>query len=772
MKAGSPSPSVDQVADLCTREYGLTGDLSPLARENDNYHIVTATGQRFVLKLAGDDSPSEVLELEHLAIEHVHAAGIGLSLPHIVPTRSGGIEASHRTAEGSLLRARLLEYVPGTPWYEAGLPGRQALLDLGSMLGRLDLVLAEIEHPAAHRTHRWDLTAAAQHRGKVALVDDPVQRRIAEWMFHLYAACAEPRLASLSHSLIHGDANDENVLLQVGRVTGLLDFGDCLHNPTVCELAVSLAYAMLDRPDPLRAGAEVVAAYHLVHPLSTDELAVLYPLVCGRLCTTVTVAAERRQIAPDHPSCFATEARAWRLLERLFDVDPAEAEAQLASKTGLAPRGDHGSPIEVLSAKRQRHIGPSLSIAYREPLKMVRGQGPYLHDHRGRPFLDLVNNVCHVGHCHPRVVQAGQRQMAQLNTNTRYFYDGLTEYAERLCATLPAPLDTCFFVNSASEANELALRLAMTHTGRRDVVVVDGGYHGNSSRLIEISPYKFMGQGGTGRPEPWVHVVPTPDGFRGKHKGQGRATGVAYGDEVGRAIAQSNAAVAGFITESILSCAGQIVPPDGFLETAFRHVRAAGGLCIVDEVQVGFGRVGTHFWAFEMQNVVPDIVVMGKPMGNGHPLAAAVTTHEIAASFANGMEYFSTFGGNPVSCAIGLAVLNVIQDEGLQQRALELGTRLCNGLRSLEAEYPLIGDVRGAGLFLGVELVRDRTTLEPATEEADELVNRMKERGMLLSTDGPFHNVIKIKPPLVLTADDVDMVLRAFGDELSRLTPI
>jgi 4-aminobutyrate aminotransferase-like enzyme len=400
---------------------------------------------------------------------------------------------------------------------------------------------------------------------------------------------------------------------------------------------------------------------------------------------------------------------------------------------------------------------------------MERGSGQYLYDDRGRPYLDLVNNVCHVGHCHSRVVKAGQRQMARLNTNTRYLYDELTQYAERLAATLPAPLDTCFFVNSGTEANDLALRIARTHTARQHLLVVDGAYHGHSSALIAASPYKFMGPGGSGRAEPWVHIVPMPDGYRGKHKGQRLAAGTAYGDEVGRVIAAAGAPIAAFMTESFQSCGGQIVPPEGYLATAFRHVRAAGGLCIADEVQTGFGRAGTHFWAFETQGVVPDIVVLGKPIGNGHPMGAVVTSRNIAASFANGMEFFSTFGGNPVSCAIGLAVLDVIRDEQLQSRALELGTRLRDGLRSLMDAHALIGDVRGVGLFLGVELVRDRATLEPAAAEATELVNRMAKRGILLSTDGPLHNVIKIKPPMVLTADDVDMTCRVFDDELGRL---
>jgi 4-aminobutyrate aminotransferase-like enzyme/Ser/Thr protein kinase RdoA (MazF antagonist) len=750
-------------------EYGLAGVLSPLGGEGANALLTTADGRRFVVKRADDDSPSEAIALEHAAIEAANEdlSRIGVALPRFVRTRGGAIESTRPGDDGRSRRIRVLEWVPGKPWLESPAPDRSQLSHLGRMLGTLDVALARVDVPAAGRTHHWDLAGASQRRSLVAHLPD--RRALVDRAFHLYAACAAPRLASLPQSLIHGDANDENVLVDRGRVTGLIDFGDCLRNPTVCDLAIAITYAMLERPDPLGAAAEVVTAYHAVRPLSRDELQVLMPLVWGRLAVTVVTAASRRPIDPHHPTWFITEDRAWRLLEKLASVDPGEATATLSSATGVETRADSGAPVRALLETRHRHLGRALSVAYREPIKMVRGAGQYLFDNHGRPFLDLVNNVCHVGHCHPRVVAAGQQQMSRLNTNTRYVYDGLTDYASRLTATLPPALDTCFFVNSGTEANELALRLAMAHTKRRHVLVVDGAYHGHTSTLIAASPYKFMGVGGSGRPEPWIHVVPLPDGYRGRHKGQGRAAGEAYAADLARVLAEAGEPVAAFLTESFQSCGGQIVPPDGYLASAFRQVRAAGGVCICDEVQTGFGRAGSHFWAFETQGAVPDIVVMGKPIGNGHPMGAVVTSREIAASFANGMEFFSTFGGNPVSCAIGLAVLDVIRDEGLQARALELGTRFLDGLRSLMARRPLIGDVRGQGLFLGIELVRDRTTLEPAADEATELVNRMAARGILLATDGVFHNVIKIKPPMVLTADDVDMAIRALDDELGLM---
>jgi len=300
--------------------------------------------------------------------------------------------------------------------------------------------------------------------------------------------------------------------------------------------------------------------------------------------------------------------------------------------------------------------------------------------------------------------------------------------------------------------------------------VVDVAYHGNTTSLIEISPYKFDGPGGTGAP-PYVHKVPMPDVYRGEYKKNDLQAGEKYARYVEQTIQEiqnNRSDVAAFICESLLGCGGQIVLPQHYLREVYRYIRNAGGVCIADEVQVGFGRVGTHFWGFETQGVVPDIVTMGKPIGNGHPLAAVVTTPEIAASFNNGMEYFNTFGGNPVSCAIGLAVLNVIAEEGLQENAQQVGTHLMDGMIELMEKHALIGDVRGLGLFIGIELVLDRQTLAPAPEQASYIANRMRERGILLSTDGPYQNVLKIKPPLVFTEENADFLVTTLDEILGE----
>ncbi|HJP92545.1 MAG TPA: aminotransferase class III-fold pyridoxal phosphate-dependent enzyme [Pyrinomonadaceae bacterium] len=396
--------------------------------------------------------------------------------------------------------------------------------------------------------------------------------------------------------------------------------------------------------------------------------------------------------------------------------------------------------IEYLIERRRRLLGRNLSVAYEQPLNIVCGSMQYLYDDEGRQYLDAYNNVAHVGHCHPKVVAAGQQQMALLNTNTRYLSDLIIQYAEKLTATLPDPLTVCFFVNSGSEANELAIRLARAHTKARDMIVLDHAYHGNTTTLIDLSPYKHDGPGGEG-PPPWVHKVPLP---------------LSLDDAQAVIEIAAEGQLCGFIAESMPSVAGQIILPQGYLKKAYEAVRAAGGVCIADEVQTGYGRIGTHFWGFEKYGVVPDIVVLGKPIGNGHPIGAMITTRAIADSFDNGMEFFSTFGGNNVSCAIGLKVLEVVQQENLQLHALRIGERLLSGLRDLQQRHEVITDVRGSGLFLGVEL----------EEEASRVVNQMREHGILLGTEGPRHNVIKIRPPMPFNESDADFLITTLANLL------
>jgi 4-aminobutyrate aminotransferase-like enzyme/Ser/Thr protein kinase RdoA (MazF antagonist) len=430
----------------------------------------------------------------------------------------------------------------------------------------------------------------------------------------------------------------------------------------------------------------------------------------------------------------------------------------------------HATSKEI-AFTRERRLARNVSVSYgSEPLNIVRGFGQYLYNENAHRFIDAYNNVAHVGHSHPRVVRAVSDQLATLNTNTRYLQEQLTNYADALTATLPDELSVCFFTASGSEANELALRLARNYTNARDLIVMDAAYHGHTTTLIDISPYKHNGPGGNGPPD-WVHTSPIPDTYRNReYTGE---PGPWFAAQVGRLIdqvQQHDRALCGYIAETCPSVAGQIMLPDGYLAGVYDRVRAAGGVCIADEVQTGFGRLGSHFWAFEQHRVIPDIVVLGKPIANGYPMGAVVTTRAIAERFANGMEYFSTFGGSTAACVAARETLAVTLDEQLQQNAQRVGDRLLQGLRTLAASHDIIGDVRGAGLFIGVELVRDRETREPASDEASHVVQRMRAHGVLAGTDGPHHNVIKLRGPMCLSVDDAEQILHVIERAL-RETP-
>jgi 4-aminobutyrate aminotransferase-like enzyme/Ser/Thr protein kinase RdoA (MazF antagonist) len=746
--------------------YGFEGTLVRVAGENENYELRLADGQRYVLKLAPADESRERIELEHVAVEAMVVRAPWLALPRLRPALNGNlvVELAVDDSPSSAPRlARLLAFVPGSVWGRHAPASTAMLSGLGTLAAELALALGPIDRPAARITHRWDLAQAHQHRAALGCIDHPTRRALLDDALERFAACL-PDLRGVPHGLIHADLNDDNLMVEGGRLTGLLDFGDALHNPLINDLAIALAYVLLDEPEPWAAGATIVAAYHTRRPLSATELELLYPLITARLAVSLVTSAQRRRIDPTRAAWFVTEARAWAFMERHGRLDPTAVADALARHTGLRPYADRGASAAELLARRRAHVSKALSISYREPLKLMRGRGAYLIDERGRPHLDLYNNVCHVGHCHPHVVSAGAAQMARLNTNTRYLTDVHVAYVERLAALLPPQLPVVFLVNSGSEANELALRLARCHTARQGVWIMDNAYHGHTQTLIDTSPYKFMGAGGRGAPEPWVRVLPTPDTFRGVHRAhtppQREAAGAAYARDVASLLAGSESPPAALMAETLLSCGGQVIPPPGYFEAVFTQVRAAGGVCILDEVQVGFGRVGSHFWAFEAQGVVPDIVVMGKPIGNGHPMAAVACTRTIADSFeASGMEFFATFGGNPVSCAIGSAVLDVIEGEGLQAQAADVGAHALMLLRELQQRHPLIGDVRGLGLFIGIELV-EADGITPATARAKEVVNALRRERILTGTDGPHDNVIKIKPPLVVTRQDMERFVR------------
>jgi 4-aminobutyrate aminotransferase-like enzyme/Ser/Thr protein kinase RdoA (MazF antagonist) len=770
----APAFSVVDAADVARELYGIDATATPLPSERDQNFRMDPIGipgtvevspesssTSFVLKIANATEGRDVLEAQNAALAHV-ASRLSFC-PRVIPTRDGSDIAEHL---GHLIR--VVTWLPGVPLGSVRHHSTAMLQDLGRKVAQLDLALQSFEHPAVHRTLPWDPARAfGTIREHLSRVEDRDMRHLVERTAGAIGAGGSGRFEQLPRSTIHADANDYNVLVSGGaldgpqQVTGLIDFGDLLHSYTIADLAIAIAYAVLGKRRPLDAASAIVLGYHGDRRIGSDELAALYPMVLLRMCLSVCLAAVQQPLRPGDAYLGISQQPIRDSLPRLASIAFDEAEAAFRAACDAA---------DALAARRSS-IGANVSVAYETPVRLVRGSMQYLFDDRGRRYLDGYNNVPHVGHAHPRVVAAVSEQLGILNTNTRYLNDRLAEFGDRLTATLPGALRVCYFVNSGSEANELALRLARAHTRQGDLIVLESAYHGNTTTLVDISHYKFSGPGGGGRAS-WVHVVPLPDVYRGAHQADDPQAGIRYAEAVAAVIGElegRGTGLCGFIAETCPSVAGQIILPSGYLSAVYAHVRGAGGVCIADEVQTAYGRMGTSFYAFEDHDVVPDIVVLGKPIGNGYPLGAVVTTEEIAASFDNGMEFFSTFGGSTASCAAGLAVLEVVRDEQLQEHARIVGDRLIGALRALCGRHALIGDVRGSGFFIGVDLVRDRDTREPAPREASFVVNRMRDEGVLLGTDGPFHNVLKIRPPMPFNAADGDQLIALLDGVLGEL---
>jgi 4-aminobutyrate aminotransferase-like enzyme/Ser/Thr protein kinase RdoA (MazF antagonist) len=766
MQAYMPRFTPDRIREIIKRLYGLDGEVKLLQSYIDqNFLITSSDGDKYVFKIQNRKEDPDLIAGQQAALKFLNE-NTPYTFQRVIPSLTSKDIGVIQDQDNQSFHCWMVSYLPGTFMGDLIEHSDQLNYSLGRLLGYMDKALELFDHPEFQRYLRWDLRNTLDVRQFLDNIASHKKKNIVSHFLNQFEAHVIPLMPDLKKGIIHNDANDFNLLMDMENdmVSGIIDFGDMVYTEIINELGVALAYLMMHKDDPLDPAMSVVSSYHKIFPLHDKELEVLFHLVAARLCISVVISATDSRLSPDNEYIRISEQPAWDLLEKLLSVDPFRAENLFRNACEMMPKTRPGkSKSEILKA-REKHLGKSLSVSYASPLKILKGQFQYLFDEDGRTYLDTVNNVCHIGHCHPRVLEAARYQAARLNTNTRYLHDNIIEYAEKLTATLPGPLEVCYFTNSGSEANDLALRMAWAYTGGTEKVVIDHAYHGHTQSLIDVSPYKFNGPGGAGCPE-HTHVVPLPDMFRGGEKN--------YADHVRRAvqdIRKQNLTLSGFIAESAAGVAGQIFWPAGYFKEAFQFVRNAGGVCIADEVQVGFGRMGKHLWAFETQDVVPDIVTLGKPIGNGHPIGAVITTREIAGVFANGMEYFNTFGGNPVSCAVGLAVLEVVEKEGLQEHAREVGEYFKQSLEQLKSHFDLIGDVRGLGLFLGIEFITDRNSLEPDARKAAMISERMKDEGILTSVDGYLRNVIKIKPPMCINKGNVDQYIEVLGDILYKIS--
>ena len=989
-----------KVAEL----WGICGQLKPLPGEFDqNFRLEAETPA--VIKVMRPDASKEFVDLQIAALSHLaNADDIGGVVPRVLPDLHGNLSQAASGLDGSRRLVWATSVLPGVAFGNLRYKSIDLIHDIGRKLGALDSNLKDFDDPGLDRDMKWDLRRSLWVNEHVDLIEDPARRSLYRRLLDNFSSTTLTQLQGLPVQAIHNDLSDHNILVQHDRegaqsVSGIIDFGDMIRAPAVCDLAIAGAYVLLGQSRPLHALAALVKGYVQNRPLYETECEILWSLVLIRLVVSSINAAMMRQERPDDPYVVVSQAPieaffsnqfpniatpfavaklreaaghhpvpARRCMEinqrratasifpdfdlstfRQLDVsvtgrdappDPMSMDriddpslltwieerlhqslggygeprliyaapeffegphpasprrtvhlgidvflpagtwvhapldgvvhsAEICTETqgyggvvvlrhdlaggqplfslyghlahkevaalsagqrvragdpfarlgdweengnwlphlhlqlgvfemsgaewpgvadpddmpvwlalcpdpapllGLSPgSGSHRHiDTETLAERRAAHTPSNVRLSYHDPLTLVRGWKCLLFDDMGRTYLDAYNNVPHVGHAHPRISAVFDRQSRLLNTNTRYLQTVHVEYIEALASRFPEPLDVVLLLNSASEANDVALRIMRTVTGAQATIVAAAGYHGITAASLAVSDYKFSGPDGAGRPQ-GVHVAPIPDTFRGAFKKDDPQAGKKYADHVADIIAKienESRPVAGFIAESFPSVGGQIVPPPGYLEHVYTHVRRAGGLCIADEVQTGLGRLGAFQWGFEQQGVVPDMVVLGKPIGNGQPLAAIVTTREIAEAFSSRMEFFSTFGGSTLSCAIGHEVLRILDEERLAENAAAVGGKVLRELAAMAENIPQIGDVRGLGLFIGVELID--AAGEPCEPMATYVINRLRERLILIGSDGPNHNILKIRPPMCFSEADADHLISVLYDVLQE----
>jgi len=719
--------------------------------ENENY-LVTAKDAQYIFKTyPSTKNTFSLINAECLALIHLQQKG-GCKTPIPIPFISGEFVKTI-DINNEARCCRMLSFLPGN--FLGDIEPKKSLMgNLGVFLADLNQKLDGFHSDAIRaRNYEWDLQNLPLNRKHISAIHNPKQRRIVAYFFQKFDLLVAPCIPELRKAYIHSDFNEWNVLAEGDQALGLIDFGDMVYSPLINEVATALCYLSYDKDTFFDWTTPFLKAYHKIIPLKKKEVGLLYFLIATKLCISVCQSARSRLSQPENKYASVSEENAWKMLQRLLVLNPISVKDHFMHALGLGK--DNTVDLAEKIKTRGRYFSRILSMSYKQPVYMSGAAFQYMYDGYGNTFLDAYNNIPHVGHSHPKVVAAGQKQMATLNTNTRYLYDLLLEYAEALLQKLPKKLNKVFFVNSGSEASDLAIRMAQKHSGNKSIMVLEHGYHGHTQTGIDISEYKFNHPKGQGQ-KSHILKTPIPKKYKGRYEGKNEA-GVLYAKEAIEQLNKNENSIAAFIAEPIVGCGGQVPLASGYLKTLYPEIRKKGGLCISDEVQTGFGRLGSVFWGFELHGVIPDMVVLGKPMANGHPMGALVASEEVAASFAEGVEFFSSFGGNPVSCAIGKAVLEVIDEEKLQKNALEVGKYYCSLLKELQKEDARIGDVRGEGLFLGVELINEHE--KPNTELAQLLKNELRNRHVLISTDGPADSVIKTKPPILFTKSNSERVV-------------
>ena len=762
LESTPPTFGEEAARQILRDRFGVeSSSLHPLAGERDqNFRVDTADGPRFLFKISNPADDRPVLEMQAAALRHIEHVDPGLPIMRALPSVTGESWVEVPGPDGRTYPARVFTFLSGQVIANTALT-TEAIWSYGQITARLGRALRGFFHPAADYEIQWDVTHLPKLRPLLTHLSDAHRRAQVERVLDRFQARVAPVLPGLRAQVIHGDLSLDNVLLGDDlRVTGIVDFGDMTHAPLICDLAVAIADVLHGREDAIDAAESLIRGYVSVTPLEEQEAGLLADLVAARLATEITISAWRQRFYPDNAAYAAgSEPGARAFLDSMH----AMGMDSVARRFGDASRGlpYRRSATSDLLERRRRAL-PRSPLFYEHPVHVVRGEGVWLFDPDGRRYLDCYNNVPVVGHSHPRVAQAVTEQQRLLATHSRYLHEAIVELAERLQATMPPGLDAAMFVNSGSEANDLAWRIARAATGRTGAVVTACAYHGLTEATHALSPEEWA----EGEQPAHVATIPAPDGYRGPYRREQDGWTQRYAahiDDAGRALGDRG--LAAIYLDPAFTSDGILAPPPAYLREAARRARAMGGLVVADEVQAGYGRSGTHLWSFQASGIEPDMVVLGKPMGNGFPVAAVLVSSQLLEAIPEEIELFSTFGGNPVACAAALAVLAVIEDEGLVANAAKVGAYLRQGLLTLAERHPVIGDVRGEGLLLGVELTDEAR--QPATGHARKMTEAMRERGILLGATGPAGNVLKIRPPLVLEREHADLLLQALDEVLA-----
>jgi 4-aminobutyrate aminotransferase-like enzyme/Ser/Thr protein kinase RdoA (MazF antagonist) len=766
-----PQLTTDDAVRIAAQTFGIQARAArDLGSERDRTFALLDAGERplAILKVSNPSEDPEVLDMEAAAALHIAAVDpeLGVALPWRV-TESGEPAAARPGDDPALLRTqwsddtaahwvRAYDVLPGRSRIDAAGLSDPALTAWGETTARLALALRGFTHARARRRMLWDVQHALSARTMLGDIRDPSARAVVARVLDEFERAAAPVWPRLRAQVVHTDLTVDNTLTDdAGFITGIIDFGDMSHSALITDLASVLDSLGIGRegPELFRLARLVLDGYQRRIELEDAELAVLGVAWAARSALTVAISSWRVARGLEEQG-FAERFNGQCL--RMIETMEAAGWDEVARQLGAAgaPRTDPS-----LAARRAAAFGPAVDpLFYDEPIEVWSAQGVWITDAAGRRYLDAYNNVPCVGHGHPRVTAAIARQSRRINTHMRYLHPAAIELAERLAATCPPELDTVLLVNSGSEANDLAWRIATAVTGNGGGLCTAFAYHGITEATAALSPEGWFDSPPPGHVETWE----APDAYRGRH-----LDAAAFTAAVTR-LRERGMAPAAAILDGLITSDGLADLDAGYVQELVRLTREAGGLWIADEVQAGHGRTGEALWSFERFGLVPDFVTLGKPMGNGHPVAAVITRREIISQLVGHATLFSTFGGNPVSAAAALAVLDVIEDERVLERVQRAGSALRDAFAAVAAAHPEIGDVRGVGLAWGVEFVTDPATRQPDGPRARAVRDRMRHRGVLVGTTGRHGNVLKVRPPLAFGEEHVPTLAGALAAALAE----